>query len=368
MKTENEKSEWESTRVQNLVRYTPSGTYFARFKVGGKLIRKSLKTPVFSVAELRLPDEIKKHRKNQEARRNFATGKMSFGEAVQIYRDKLAANPELKPRSKSYYGMILDFIERSWPALFESDIRDITERACQEWLKRYRTNYAPSVVNNSIGVLRAVFAEALDAGARFGNPALSLKRMKVRGKRLKLPSRDEFLKFVHEIETGGSRDSKNCADLVRLLAYSGVRVGESKHLTWSDVDFKKSKLHVRGDPETATKNGEVRVVPLIPELQSMLEKLRADRSQEPASAPIMRIHECQKSMDRAAKIVGMERITHHDLRHLFATICIESGVDIPTVSRWLGHKDGGALCMKTYGHLRDEHSAAQAQKVSFSVV
>ena len=59
--------------------------------------------------------------------------------------------------------------------------------------------------------------------------------------------------------------------------------------------------------------------------------------------------------------VGGIRVGHHDLRHLFATICIESGVDIPTVSRWLGHQDGGALAMKTYGHLRDEHSIAQAK-------
>jgi hypothetical protein len=43
-------------------------------------------------------------------------------------------------------------------------------------------------------------------------------------------------------------------------------------------------------------------------------------------------------------------------------------VDIPTVSRWLGHKDGGALAMKTYGHLRGEHSIAQAQRVTFSPV
>src|SRR5439155_26118463 len=64
--------------------------------------------------------------------------------------------------------------------------------------------------------------------------------------------------------------------------------------------------------------------------------------------------------------IGADRITHHDLRHLFATRCIESGVDIPTVSRWLGHKDGGTLAMKTYGHLRREHSIAQAQKVSFA--
>src|SRR5438046_7150291 len=51
----------------------------------------------------------------------------------------------------------------------------------------------------------------------------------------------------------------------------------------------------------------------------------------------------KNSMTNAAAKIGMKRITHHDLRHLFATICSESGVDIPTVSRWLGHKDGGAF-------------------------
>jgi len=36
-------------------------------------------------------------------------------------------------------------------------------------------------------------------------------------------------------------------------------------------------------------------------------------------------------------------------RHIFATTCIESGVDIPTVAGWLGHNDGGLLAMRTYG-------------------
>lgn len=43
----------------------------------------------------------------------------------------------------------------------------------------------------------------------------------------------------------------------------------------------------------------------------------------------------------------------------------EKVVDIPAVSRWLGYQDGGALCMKTNGHLRDEHSHALARKVAF---
>src|SRR5215471_17758820 len=96
--------------------------------------------------------------------------------------------------------------------------------------------------------------------------------------------------------------------------------------------------------------------------------MRSERPGESLETKVFRVGECQKALDRACKKVGVDRITHHDLRHLFATRCIESGVDIPTVSRWLGHKDGGALAMKTYGHLRREHSIAQAQRVRFTPV
>jgi hypothetical protein len=37
-------SEWQKTQYSNLIRYVPSGTYFARLRVNGNLIRKSLKT------------------------------------------------------------------------------------------------------------------------------------------------------------------------------------------------------------------------------------------------------------------------------------------------------------------------------------
>jgi hypothetical protein len=37
-------------------------------------------------------------------------------------------------------------------------------------------------------------------------------------------------------------------------------------------------------------------------------------------------------------------------------------------SRWLGHRDGGALAMKVYGHLRDQHSSEMAQKVTFKTM
>ena len=122
-----------------------------------------------------------------------------------------------------------------------------------------------------------------------------------------------------------------------------------------------------GDPTTGTKNWEIRRLPMIPDMRRLLQRIKSERDEkEFLSDPVMRVHECQGAINTACRKLGIARFTHHDLRHLFATRCIESGVDIPTVSRWLGHKDGGALAMKTYGHLRDQHSADMAQRVTFS--
>jgi integrase len=105
---------------------------------------------------------------------------------------------------------------------------------------------------------------------------------------------------------------------------------------------------------------------MISEMRQLLERLKQAAGMTDPDTKVMKVRECQLAMNTATAKLGLPHLTHHDLRHLFATRCIESGVDIPTVSRWLGHKDGGALAMKVYGHLRDQHSAAMASKVSFS--
>jgi len=77
------------------------------------------------------------------------------------------------------------------------------------------------------------------------------------------------------------------------------------------------------------------------------------------------VGEARKSLARACEKLGVELLTHHDLRDAFATSAIEAGVDIPTVAAWLGHADGGALLMRVYAHHRRAHSVYQAAKVVF---
>ena len=56
-------SDWLKTPCPNLIRYKPSGNYFGRVRVNGKLIRRSLETHVLTVAKLKLSDFLQDHRR-----------------------------------------------------------------------------------------------------------------------------------------------------------------------------------------------------------------------------------------------------------------------------------------------------------------
>ncbi len=402
--------DWHKTQFANLIRYVPSGKYYARLRVNGKLIVKSLKTKTISVAKLRLSDIEKHERRVAEQGRTSADGKILFAHALAAYlakgfRPVTARNKKdarmLKPASVAYYEQRVDALLESWPGqahvaktkwadyktdhpqatwggfkqanwakykLAQTEIRKLTEDDCKAWADKARQKMSPTAFNHTLGVLRNVIDFGIKASARYDNPAKTVMRESELEKPLELPDVETFEAFVSEVENGGGGFSQPCAELVRFMAYGGLRKGEAAFVSFGDCDFDRNQITVRGHPKTGLKNrklGEVRRVPMIPEMKALLERLKAERPDVKPDDLVMQVRECQKAMDRAAKVVGMKRITHHDLRHLFATRCIESGVDVPTVSRWLGHKDGGALAMRVYGHLRDQHSAAMAQKVTF---
>ncbi len=392
---------WQRTAVANLIRNSSSGVFYARFRMKGKLRWLSLETTTFTTAKLKLPDVIKREAKLVAA----GDGLITFAQAAKIYRERKAAHATLKPKTKvdheQRFARLMRVIvgtgrnstalpgvargdrkarmaaeitrrESAWTAWGSVKIRNITPAQCKEWMDRLRKEYGGATTfNKSLACLIEILEIGIEQGARFDNPAKSklIEREPEKPKTLRLPEPAQFDKFLAAIESSGSGWSRPCAELVRFLAFTGLRIGEAKFVTWADVDFSKGKIVVRGDPVTGLKHrdaGDSRDVPLIPDARALLEQLRATRADEAGSVAVMQVAECQRAMDRAAEAVGMERISHHDLRHLFATRCIESGVDIPTVSRWMGHKDGGALAMKTYGHLRDTHSAEMAQKVTFT--
>jgi len=353
-------SVWVKTPVANLVRYKSSGVYFARLRVRGKLFRQSLKTNVLSVAKLRLADLAKDKQAEMGDPSALLSGKMLVSDCVDLFLQRLEAKQDIKPGAKLYRRKCLEALLKSWPALEKLPVGKITKDDCIAWSQDYASKYSPSVYNNTVGTLRMILEIAVEKGARANNPANAVTKRRIQIRELHLPETEQFQQLVKTIETAGGGFSKHCADLVRFLAFGGFRKTEAANITWGDCDFVKNQIRVR-----VTKNGSPRTVPMIADMKELLAKLKIDRPEITPDEPVMQVRECQKAIDTASQKLGLQRITHHDLRHLFATRCIESGVDIPTVSHWLGHKDGGALAMKVYGHLRDEHSTEMAGQVTF---
>ncbi|HWZ95356.1 MAG TPA: site-specific integrase [Opitutaceae bacterium] len=364
------------TTVTNLLK-GENGTYYLRVRVSGKLIWRSLETTTFSVAKLRLADKVAELRSAVGAAHaeSDVSPKTTFSEAMELYKAEIKAHPRLKPRAKEFRLRSELTLRRTWPSIFDMELRRITPEACKVWLARFenggskfvppravkaRRGNSPTTVNAVIAFLRHVFDVGVKAGLIYRNPGKALMRKSPTKKLLRLPNRTQFAKVVAHIrvQAGWGPAASN---LVEGLAYSGMRIGEARKVCWEHIDFEKGLLTIPGEKTESAP----RIVPMTPAFRTLVEKMRGTAA--PANdAPVFRMQTALGSLATACQVVGVSHMTHHDLRHLFATTCIEAGVDIPTVSLWLGHADGGALAMQTYGHIRPEHSAEAAKKVSFA--
>ena len=348
------------SKVPNLLQYVSTGTYFARVKVDGKTIRQSLETNVFETAKLKLPDFLKKHR----SKKRVVGAPVTFGDAQKLYEHDLEADYAIAPTSKRYRKYCLKKLNASWPGLAETKLSRITTSHCKAWAGRIAPTVDEQYFNNVLGTLRLILKRAGISGS--DDPTAEVRRLGIKLTPPPLPEPEQFLKMLEIIEDSGAGQAQQCADLVRFLAFSGCRISEARNVTWADVDFGKGVIKVQNAKARKTGNDSlIRHVPIIPEMRELLERL----NHEPHSQTdrVCALSECEKSLARASRLVGLKtKLTHHDLRHLFITRCIESGVPIPTVAHWVGHKDGGALLMRVYGHLREQYSTEMALKVTFS--
>ena len=85
---------------------------------------------MFSVAKQRLPDKVREHRSRYESIKSFASGKMTVGDAAQVYLHKTNAKVSLKLRTKQYYADLIAFISRSWAALMAARLSSCRKSGC----------------------------------------------------------------------------------------------------------------------------------------------------------------------------------------------------------------------------------------------
>src|SRR5438132_3675221 len=302
---------WQKTRKPNLLRHK-SGRYYARAFAGGKEVWQSLKTSHYSVAQAKLAEFLKEHRERVSNGNSEVSAKMTFCEALQIHQQNQGDDVTIKPTTRHYWNQIFVALMKSWPGLRDREIRRITKTDCKEWARKFRKVASPTRYNNTLSGLRHVIDVAIEAGILYGNPAAKLERVPIRAKQLTLPSRDQFLQLVEAVEHAGAWCSRDCADFLRGLAFTGCRKGEAAQIEWRDVDFEAGEIVIRGDPETGTKNWTVRRVPMIPDARALFTQMRGERASELLNEKVFRVREAQRAIDGAARKLGMALIDHHE--------------------------------------------------------
>jgi integrase len=406
------KPQWRSTNVQGLYEYRPAGlataargVYYSRYSVNGGRTSRSLETSNFEHAKIKHAKRMVDVEKDRQRGADLGSGFKTLGALCAEMEQRLAQTPVAKhtvvgrknilARLRQHWqrGSFDSFLARNVKAEVVTELRDylLTEAPWRYHFGKERKGFKPPVANQTLWALRVMLDIAVEKMVIMENPfsvssvlrgSLFANGRSQRGRgsrggreaRMNIPSRPDMARILAEIrrvpENSGRFNpnphqreylqtmAHELADHAELLAFSGMRKNEAVRATVAD-DL-GSEFKIWG---TKSESSD-RTIPVNPSLRAVLDRIKTRRIGPKTKLVLTR--EPGRALKRACQRLGLPELRNHDLRHFFASACIASGVDVPTVSRWLGHADGGALAMKTYGHLLKDASQAAAGRVDFS--
>lgn len=259
---------------------------------------------------------------------------------------ELRANKHVRPYFKDMY------------------VDKITLRQCQDFVNK-TFKKAPVAYVYSLSIVKNTLDYALRLGMIENNPMLYVikpkKQASISDKHDNYYNKDELKKFL---DVAKNTDLKKYT-LFRLLAYSGMRIGECLALTWHDLDYKNNTIAINKTlartnngikiqtPKTKASN---RVISLDNETIQVLKMWQLEQRKQLLKVGINAMDSKQLifsngknsfiivptvrlAIKQIAKKTGIHSITTHGFRHTHATLLFASGLDIKQVQARLGHSN-----------------------------
>lgn len=181
---------------------------------------------------------------------------------------------------------------------------------------------------------------------------------------------DRFLKEIKKEEYW--------CDFFYVEVMTGLQRGEICGLKWSDIDFGANKLRVQrsvskkkgggiviGETNTNTGTRNITMPPSVTEILLKRKQTAITEWVFPAFLnPEQPIHPevAYRKLKVILKHAELPLIRFHDLRHTFATMALENGMDIKTLSAMIGHISSETT-LNIYSHITDTMQQQAAVKI-----
>lgn len=158
---------------------------------------------------------------------------------------------------------------------------------------------------------------------------------------------------------------------------SGMRKGELVALRWVDLDTEKKTISVTKQayvvdgeiqilkPKTKTSIRKISIPQQAVDLLTLEHEKHPDNLYmfpSPVTGSMYYPDSVVNQHKKILKDAGLEHIRFHDLRHTFATLALQNGVDVKTVSSMLGHYSAG-FTLDTYTHVTEKMQEEAAEKM-----
>lgn len=276
-----------------------------------------------------------------------------FANYVAAWLDRRESDVERGELSRGYIRSVKIYINRFLLPFFGKwNIRDIHEGLIDDFKRQLPVSLKLKTVYNLMGILRKILADAKrrhDINRLPDFPTISLAD----------PETKWIGKKDQEAVLAEVKDPV-CRTLFLLMMETGCRPGEARALKWGRVQFRANKVIFaaamdRNIYRERTKEGDVRIIPMAPELREALLQLpRGDDDDfvflykgKPFKAELAR-----RTWREAALKARVKVNCYQGTRHSIASQAINSGIPLEVIGGMLGHKSKSSTTR--YAHLNPE--------------
>ncbi|MBV7390599.1 tyrosine-type recombinase/integrase [Enterococcus alishanensis] len=324
------------------------GRYIKDRTEAGKIKYGYIYGPTFQQVKEKLKTQSTRY---QKPKASDDDNQMKLIEWIEIW---LNENKEyLKPSTRDSY--VFKMNQYIIPYLGELELNELSNATIQTLVNQLqREGRSTSTLRVTFGILKRCLTAAVVSEILLQSPYQKIVFPKAKANNIHALSRWEQKKLEMVVKSDGALPSF----AVLLALRTGMRIGEIAALHWQDIDFSDNKIFVRhtitrvNSPKQGNKKtnltistpktlSSLREIPISSQLKAELLKYKKQtpihefifsNSPKPYDPRLLTyyFHKIRRTAD-------LEHITFHQLRHTFATRCLESKADIMSVSAILGH-------------------------------